>query len=92
MLECSYDTFLQAAERATDLDDVIAAHHSFLTTITERALLGSAAQPLLSQLRSICDLVLRFEAAQAALCAVAVEEVAARSRSAARAYGARLAV
>jgi gamma-tubulin complex component 3 len=64
VLECSYDDLLRAIGRAADLDDVIAAHSSFLDTVVSRALLGADAQALRTQLRSICDLILQFQAAQ----------------------------
>ena len=46
---------------------------------------------MLSQLRSICDLVLRFHATQAALCQDGVLEVANREKRGARVYGQHLA-
>jgi hypothetical protein len=47
---------------------------------------------MLSQLRSICDLVLRFQTLQELLCQDGVREVARRDRAGARSYGKQLAV
>ena len=92
VLECSYDEFLAAAAKATDLDDIIVAHGDFLAAVMSKALLEKNAQPMLSQLRSICDIVLRFHGTQAALCQEGIAEVANREKRGALAYSRHLAV
>jgi hypothetical protein len=48
-----YILFSFQVEKATDLDQVIRAHNSFLETITKRALLDRGKRELLNQLRGI---------------------------------------
>lgn len=60
VLEYSWANFLEEMEDAQDLDDLIAAHEKYLTSIIEKALLGERSKLLCKTLFSLFDLILRF--------------------------------
>lgn len=60
VLEHSWAKFLEEMEDAQDLDDLIAAHEKYLTSILEKALLGERSKLLCKTLFSLFDLILRF--------------------------------
>ena len=74
VLECSWAKLLAKLEEAKDLDEVIDAHEYFLDEVTSQCLLDSGSQPLLTQLRTIYDLVIQFQSKQAALLEVGLRE------------------
>eukprot|EP00054_Salpingoeca_dolichothecata_P009214 m.52042 g.52042 ORF g.52042 m.52042 type:complete len:665 (+) comp18231_c0_seq1:78-2072(+) len=80
VLECSWDQMLTEVKEAGDLDDIIYAHDTFLQTIITRALLGPESKPILSQLRSIFDLILRFQKVQEGVYADGTTELDRRNR------------
>eukprot|EP00250_Pteridium_aquilinum_P012464 c20743_g1_i1 orf=307-2976(+) len=60
VLEYSWANFSDEMEDAQDLDDLIAAHEKYLTSIIEKALLGERSKLLCKTLFSLFDLILRF--------------------------------
>ncbi|ESO02035.1 hypothetical protein HELRODRAFT_65285, partial [Helobdella robusta] len=64
VLECSWVDLMSRIEEAHDLDQVISAHNNFLSSIVSRSLLDSQSLPILTQLRTIFDLVLQFKEQQ----------------------------
>ncbi|KAH7425118.1 hypothetical protein KP509_11G040600 [Ceratopteris richardii] len=62
VLEYSWAKFLEEMEDAQDLDDLIAAHERYLTSIIEKSLLGERSKLLCKTLCSLFDLILRFRA------------------------------
>lgn len=64
VLECSWDELLHKVQEAGDLDHIIAAHQVFLDTILCRCLLDEKSRDILTQLRTIFDLIIQFETAQ----------------------------
>lgn len=64
VLECSWHELLSQVQEAEDLDCVIAAHETFLDTIITRCLLDEQSRGILTQLRTIFDLIIDFQQAQ----------------------------
>lgn len=64
VLECSWVELTGELEEACDLDQVILAHQHFINTVFSRALLDSMSSPILTQLRSLFDLILQFQGLQ----------------------------
>ncbi|XP_063428791.1 gamma-tubulin complex component 3 homolog isoform X1 [Mytilus trossulus] len=84
VLECTWDELLTKVKEAEDLDYIIAAHQQFLDTITARCLLDEQSREILTQLRTIFDLVIEFQAAQDSFYSEATQELDIR-----RCYGHR---
>lgn len=61
VLECSWDELLKKVKDAEDLDQIIAAHQEFLDAITTRSLLHQESKDILTQLRTIFDLIIQFQ-------------------------------
>ncbi|XP_048855190.1 gamma-tubulin complex component 3 isoform X2 [Brienomyrus brachyistius] len=79
VLECSWDELWNKVQQAQDLDQVIAAHEIFLSTIISRCLLDTNSRSLLNQLRAIFDQIIEFQNAQDALYRSALEELKQRT-------------
>ncbi|KAK3405617.1 gamma-tubulin complex component 3 [Eucalyptus grandis] len=60
VLEVSWSNFSNEIEAAKDLDDLLAAHDKYLTSIVEKSLLGERSQTLHKSLFVLFDLILRF--------------------------------
>lgn len=78
VLECSWHELLNKVHEAEDLDCVIAAHETFLDTILTRCLLDEQSRGILTQLRTIFDLIIDFEQAQDKFYNSAQQELMAR--------------
>ena len=52
---------LKEVEDAPDLDHVIGAHERFLKSVVAQTLLGEESRNMLSQIRSIFDLIIKFQ-------------------------------
>ncbi|XP_070173338.1 gamma-tubulin complex component 3-like isoform X2 [Littorina saxatilis] len=79
VLECSWDELLHKVQEAADLDHLIAAHQVFLDTVLCRCLLDEKSREILTQLRTIFDLIIQFETAQDNLYQAANEELDSRN-------------
>nr|XP_054771270.1 gamma-tubulin complex component 3 homolog [Lytechinus pictus]XP_054771271.1 gamma-tubulin complex component 3 homolog [Lytechinus pictus] len=75
VMACSWDEMWKDVTEAEDLDKIIAAHEIFLDTILRRALLDDESRPLLTQLRAIFDLIIKFQNVQEAMYTNALEEL-----------------
>ncbi|GFZ20923.1 spindle pole body component 98 [Actinidia rufa] len=60
VLEVSWSTFLKEMEAAEDLDDLLAAHETYLDSIVEKSLLGERSRTLYKNLFVLFDLILQF--------------------------------
>ncbi|CAC5369535.1 TUBGCP3 [Mytilus coruscus] len=80
VLECTWDELLTKVKEAEDLDYIIAAHQKFLDTVTARCLLDEQSREILTQLRTIFDLVIEFQAAQDNFYSEATQELDIRRR------------
>ncbi|PVD18317.1 hypothetical protein C0Q70_20866 [Pomacea canaliculata] len=80
VLECSWDELLRKVREARDLDHIIAAHQVFLDMILCRCLLDEKSRDILTQLRTIFDLIIQFESAQDKFYQAANEELEVRRR------------
>jgi gamma-tubulin complex component 3 len=80
VLECSWDELLCKVKDAEDLDHIIAAHQEFLDAITTRSLLDQQSHGILTQLRTIFDLIINFQVIQENMYHAAKEELIARQR------------
>ena len=106
VLECTWDKLLQQVLEATDLDELLSAHHDFLSTIIARCLLDDQScvskimqftisrviiynfenifslfwQDILTQLRTIFDLIIKFQTIQDDMYQSACFEQEARER------------
>ncbi|XP_052801228.1 gamma-tubulin complex component 3 homolog isoform X1 [Mya arenaria] len=78
VLECSWHELLGKVREAKDLDCVIAAHQVFLDTVITRCLLDEQSRGILTQLRTIFDLIIDFQQAQDAFYETAQHELLAR--------------
>ncbi|XP_021351512.1 gamma-tubulin complex component 3-like [Mizuhopecten yessoensis] len=78
VLECSWDELLTKVSEAEDLDYIIAAHQVFLDTIISRCLLDEQSKNILTQLRTIFDLIIDFQTALGVFFTEASEEQMAR--------------
>eukprot|EP00051_Salpingoeca_urceolata_P028327 m.486294 g.486294 ORF g.486294 m.486294 type:complete len:857 (+) comp24292_c0_seq1:160-2730(+) len=87
VLECAWDTLVRRLRKAGDLDHVIAAHNEFLLEVKDGALLSQSSTALLSQLRSIFDLVISYKMHQDAIYGAAATELERRSHYEHRARG-----
>ncbi|XP_076435742.1 gamma-tubulin complex component 3 homolog [Babylonia areolata] len=79
VLECSWDELLHKVQEAADLDHIIAAHQVFLDTVLCRCLLDEKSREILTQLRTIFDLIIQFQTAQDSFYQAAGEELEARN-------------
>jgi len=80
VLESSWTDFLKIIGEAEDLDVIIAAHDDFLERVTVRSLLDPLSTNILRQLRTIYDLIVKFQSIQSAFYLAANDEVDARAR------------
>ncbi|XP_076370838.1 gamma-tubulin complex component 3 homolog isoform X1 [Tachypleus tridentatus] len=80
VMECSWAELQQKVMSAEDLDQVIAAHEQFLDSIMTRSLLDEESKDVLTQLRAIYDLVIRFQGIQTKFWYQALSEVDARKK------------
>ncbi|KAL4219924.1 Gamma-tubulin complex component 3 [Mactra antiquata] len=78
VLECSWHELLNKVKEAEDLDCVIAAHETFLDTVITRCLLDEQSRGILTQLRTIFDLIIGFQQAQDSFYQTAQQELMAR--------------
>lgn len=78
VLECSWDELLTKVKEAEDFDNVIAAHQVFLNTVISRCLLDEQSRDILTQLRTIFDLIIDFQTAQSEFYEEANDELQAR--------------
>lgn len=80
VLECGWETLVKQIQVATDLDEVIDAHQTFLSSVLTRCLLNPPSRQLIAQLRTIFDMVLNFTQLFHDLISVANTELAVRER------------
>ncbi|KER32716.1 hypothetical protein T265_01206 [Opisthorchis viverrini] len=80
VLECAWERLHKRIQAATDLDEVIEAHHAFLSSVIMRCLLDAASRQVIGQLRTIFDLILSFAQLHQELNNLASAELAARER------------
>ncbi|KAL3847372.1 hypothetical protein ACJMK2_018287 [Sinanodonta woodiana] len=78
VLECSWDELLTKVTEAEDLDHIISAHQTFLDTVIARCLLDEQSRGILTQLRTIFDLIIEFQTAQDDFYQAATKELMAR--------------
>ncbi|XP_041358285.1 gamma-tubulin complex component 3 homolog [Gigantopelta aegis] len=78
VLECAWDELLTKVTEAKDLDYIIAAHQVFLDTVISRCLLDEKSRAILTQLRTIFDLIIQFQTAQENFYQAATSELEAR--------------
>ncbi|XP_012945175.1 gamma-tubulin complex component 3 homolog [Aplysia californica] len=78
VLECTWDELLTKVHEAKDLDYIIAAHQVFLDTVLGRCLLNDKSTEILQLLRTVFDLIIQFETAQAVFYKAANDEVLVR--------------
>jgi len=64
VLECSWSDLLVDIKELHDLDQLIAAHGKFLSALVTRTFLGEDSKSMLSQLRSIFDIIISFQKQQ----------------------------
>ncbi|XP_016541058.2 gamma-tubulin complex component 3 [Capsicum annuum] len=60
VLEVSWSNLVKEMELSKDLDDLLAAHENYLSSILEKSLLGERSQELNKTLFVLFDLILRF--------------------------------
>lgn len=60
VLEVTWAKFCNEMEAAKDLDDLIAAHDKYLTTIVEKSLLGESSEAFYKTLLTLFDVISRF--------------------------------
>ncbi|KAL5004454.1 hypothetical protein ScPMuIL_017910 [Solemya velum] len=80
VLECSWHELLTKVKDAKDLDFIIAAHQVFQDTIISRCLLDEKSQGILTQLRTIFDLIIDFQCKQDLFFDAATVELEARQK------------
>ncbi|XP_076356423.1 gamma-tubulin complex component 3 homolog isoform X1 [Tachypleus tridentatus] len=78
VMECSWAELQQKVMCAEDLDQVIAAHEEFLDSIMTRSLLDEESKDVLTQLRAIYDLIIRYQNIQTKFWQQALSEIEAR--------------
>ncbi|GAB1605290.1 gamma-tubulin complex component 3 homolog [Argonauta hians] len=61
VLECSWDKLVTEVKKSKDLNDIINAHDLFLEEITTGCLLDKHSYKISEQLRSIFDLIIKFQ-------------------------------
>ncbi|CAI9736832.1 gamma-tubulin complex component 3 homolog [Octopus vulgaris] len=61
VLECSWDKLVNEVKKSKDLNDIIKAHDLFLEEITTGCLLNKDSYKISEQLRSIFDLIIKFQ-------------------------------
>ncbi|KDO27124.1 hypothetical protein SPRG_07835 [Saprolegnia parasitica CBS 223.65] len=74
VLETSWHTLLKNVQAASDLDELIAAHHAYLYTIKKNAFLMDESKPMLLQLKLIFDTIITFCKLQDSLYTSAMRE------------------
>ncbi|EQC39439.1 hypothetical protein SDRG_03641 [Saprolegnia diclina VS20] len=74
VLETSWHTLLKNVKAASDLDELIAAHHAYLYTIKKNAFLMDESKPMLLQLKLIFDTIITFCKLQDSLYTSAMRE------------------
>jgi len=79
VLECSWARLLAKLEEAQDLDEVIAAHDLFIDGLLSQCLLDVGSQTLLTQVRTIYDLIIQFQTKQADILEIGMREKDRRS-------------
>ncbi|ESO86326.1 hypothetical protein LOTGIDRAFT_167139 [Lottia gigantea] len=80
VIECSWDILLTKVAEAEDLDYIIAAHQEFQDTVIARCLLDDKSRVILTQLRTIFDLIIQFQTAQSQFYQSAEHEIACREK------------
>eukprot|EP00026_Physarum_polycephalum_P003751 Phypoly_transcript_03765.p1 GENE.Phypoly_transcript_03765~~Phypoly_transcript_03765.p1 ORF type:complete len:761 (+),score=166.25 Phypoly_transcript_03765:174-2285(+) len=60
VLQTGWDEFMQGVADATDLDDLVQKHATYVNRIFSQCLLGVKASPVLSVIKRILDMTLRF--------------------------------
>ncbi|XP_078693983.1 gamma-tubulin complex component 3-like [Branchiostoma floridae x Branchiostoma belcheri] len=80
VLECSWDELWKKVKESPDLDHVIASHQVFLDAIIQHCLLDDESRELLTQLRTIFDLIIKFQSAENTMYKKAEEEMNLRLR------------
>ncbi|KAI3678183.1 hypothetical protein L6452_37467 [Arctium lappa] len=60
VLEVSWSKFCNEMDASKDLDDLLAAHDKYLTSIIEKSLLGQSSEALYKTLLMLFDVILRF--------------------------------
>lgn len=80
VLECCWADLKKQVEEASDLDHIIAAHETFLDQVLNRCLLDAESRQMLTQLRTIFDLIIQFQNAQEAFFSAATTELQSRQR------------
>lgn len=80
VLECCWADLKKQVAEASDLDHIIAAHETFLDQVLNRCLLDTESRPMLTQLRTIFDLIIQFQNAQESFFSAATTELQSRQR------------
>lgn len=80
VLECAWEALVKHVISATDLVDVINAHHSFLSSVITRCLLDAGSRQLLGQLRTVFNLILSFAQLHQDFSSTALTELGVRER------------
>lgn len=80
VLECCWADLKKQVAEASDLDHIIAAHETFLDQVLNRCLLDAESRPMLTQLRTIFDLIIQFQNAQESFFSAATAELQSRQR------------
>ncbi|XP_038049883.1 gamma-tubulin complex component 3 homolog [Patiria miniata] len=78
VMACSWDELWKKVTEAEDMDHIIAAHEVFLDAIIKGSLLNEESQPLLTQLRTIFDLIIQYQGVQESLYSDSCEELRLR--------------
>lgn len=64
VMECSWDELIQKMSKASDIDQLIEAQESFLSTVVSRSMLDVESQNLSEQLRAIYEVIIQFQSVQ----------------------------
>lgn len=80
VLECCWADLKKQVAEASDLDHIIAAHETFLDQVLNRCLLDAESRQMLTQLRTIFDLIIQFQNAQESFFCAATTELQSRQR------------
>lgn len=80
VLECCWAELKKQVTEASDLDHIIAAHETFLDQVLNRCLLDAESRKMLTQLRTIFDLIIQFQNAQESFFSAATTELQLRQR------------
>ena len=85
VLESSWELLVEQISKATDLDEVITAHKTYLTHVRSKALMQEEPSlPLLQQVTRLFDVIITFSATQEKLMTTALAEVQRRQATAAQ--------